>query len=460
VSTIGRCCEEACEYLQRTRIVSLETGKPLHINDEDCEVSEPMPVSDEYIQPNGTITHPPSSPATNGMLVIIPVVRITASIKKTLKSRTITAATLNTYDEHFKAIMASYPDPFAIHSTSDLDPRLLTAACALQTSRFLLYRHNLSPACRRSERRDALDRLVSVAQDTALYTQRSFNPNHMSSWAARVRTMAPAFFCGHIWRCILVLTFRAEYAAALTLIQVSAAVGDLRQNNMACGRHLNFFLDKLIERLRAGATREQLENDEEMLAYVSGDMQGASDNAWVWTGSEPLSATPTSNNSSESKSSASSSSTVVEPAAGYQLTERELHEWPGWDHIQRMLAQLLHESQRVQQQQQQQQPPLPPPTFASQPPHVHATPSAGPQHSLPPFQPPPPPPHHHQQQQNPSHLAPAPMMQQSASVSPAPGSSHSHSSGGGTSAGERSERGSGSAGLGGTSSRISIQDIM
>ena len=107
-----------------------------------------MPVSDEYIHPNGTITQPPSSPATNGMLIIIPVVRITASIKKTLKSRTITAATLNTYDEHFKAIMASYPDPFAIHSTSDLDPRLLTAACALQTSRFLLYRHNLSPACR------------------------------------------------------------------------------------------------------------------------------------------------------------------------------------------------------------------------------------------------------------------------------------------------------------------------
>jgi hypothetical protein len=430
--------------------VSLETGKPLHINDEDCEVSEPMPVSDEYIHPNGTITQPPSSPATNGMLVIIPVVRITASIKKTLKSRTITAATLNTYDEHFKAIMASYPDPFAIHSTSDLDPRLLTAACSLQTSRFLLYRHNLSPACRRSERRDALDRLVSVAQDTALYTQRSFNPNHMSSWAARVRTMAPAFFCGHIWRCILVLAFRAEYAAALTLIQVSAAVGDLRQNNMACGRHLNFFLDKLIERLRAGATREQLENDEEMLAYVSGDMQGASDNAWVWTGSEPLSASPV-NNSSDNKSS-SSSSTVVEPAAGYQLTDRELHEWPGWDHIQRVLSQLLHESQRVQQQQQQQQqqPPPPPPTY------VHAPPPAGPQHSLPPFQPPPP--HHHQ---NPGHLAPAPMMQQSASASPAPGSSHSHSSGGGgTSVGERSDRGSGSAGLGGTSSRISIKDIM
>ena len=397
-----------------------------------------MPVSDEYIQPNGTITQPPTPPAPNGMIAVIPVVRITASIKKTLKSRTITAATLNTYDEHFKAIMASYPEPFAINSTADLDPRLLTAACSLQTSRFLLYRHNLSPACRRSERRDAIDRLVSVAQDTALYTHRSFNPAHMSSWAARVRTMAPAFFCGHIWRCILVLTFRAEYAAALTLIQVSAAIGDLRKNNVACGRHLSFFLDKLIERLRAGATREQLENDEEMLAYVSGDMQGTSDSAWVWTGSEPLSASPMTNSGNKSSSS------IVEPAVGYQLTEREMHEWPGWDHIQRVLGQLLHESQHAQQQQQQQQAP-PPPTFASQPP-----PPTGPQHSLPPFQPPPP-------QHNHGHLAPAPMMQ-SSSVSPAPGSSHSHSSGGGGSAGDRSERGG--AGLGGgSSSRISIQDI-
>ena len=368
------------------------------------------------------------------MMAVIPVVRITASIKKTLKSRTITAGTLNTYDEHFKAIMSSYPEPFAIHSTADLDPRLLTAACALQTSRFLLYRHNLSPCCRRAERRDALDRLVSVAQDTASYTQRSFNPAHMGSWAARLRTMAPAFFCSHIWRCILVLTFRAEYASALTLLQVSAAVGDLRRNNMACGRHLSFFLDKLVERLRVGASQHQLENDEEMLAYVSGDMQGNSDNAWVWTGSDPQAVSPamTSSNSAE---------TLV--PAGNQLSDRELHEWPGWDHIQHVLTSLLHESQsqaaqqQQQQQQQQQRAPPPPPFNAPQ-----AYPSAISGGPLPPLQ--------QQQQQNHGHLAPAPM-QQSGSTSPAPGSSHSHSSG----------NGSGGGGMaGGSSSRISIKDIM
>ena len=378
-----------------------------------------MPVSDEYIQTNGNILQPPSQQAPNGMIAVIPVVRITASIKKTLKSRTITAGTLNTYDEHFKAIMASYPEPFAIHSTADLDPRLLTAACALQTSRFLLYRHNLSPCCRRAERRDALDRLVSVAKDTASYAQRSFNPAHMGSWAARLRTMAPAFFCSHVWRCILVLTFRAEYAAALTLLQVSAAVGDLRRNNMACGRHLSFFLEKLVERLRVGASQHQLENDEEMLAYVSGDMQGNSDNAWVWTGSDPTAVSP-------AMPSANIKNETPAPA-GNQLSDRELHEWPGWDHIQHILTSLLHESQA----QQQRAPP--PPSFNA----PQAYPSTMPGGQLPPLQ------------QNPSHLAPTPM-QPSGSVSPAPGSSHSHSSGNGSGAGM----------VGGSSSRISIKDIM
>jgi hypothetical protein len=401
-----------------------------------------MPVSDEYIQPNGTILPQPPQQTPNGMIAIIPVVRITASIKKTLKSRTITAATLNTYDEHFKAIMSSYPEPFAIHSTGDLDPRLLTAACALQTSRFLLYRHNLSPSCRRSERRDALDRLVSVAQDTALYTQRSFNQAHMSSWAARLRTMAPAFFCAHVWRCILVLTFRAEYAAAITLIQVSAAVGDLRRNNMACGRHLSFFLDKLVERLRMGASQQQLENDEEMLAYVSGDMQGSSESAWVWAGSDPQAVSPVLvNNSNPAGMNSGASATETAVPAGNQLSDRELHEWPGWDHIQHVLNSLLHESQSQAAQQQQQQR-APPPAFSAPQPYPPAM-SGGP---LPPLQQ-----QQQQQQQNPGHLAPAPM-QQSGSVSPAPGSSHSHSSGNGS--------GGAGAGAGGGSSRISIKDIM
>ncbi|KAK5132378.1 hypothetical protein LTR08_009149 [Meristemomyces frigidus] len=356
------------------RIVSLEIGRPLQIDDDDCDVGEPTPVDDDYVRSTGIVMPPPNQPVSNGLAAVIVVVRITAQMKKTLKSRTIAAATLATYDEHFRSIMASYPEPFPIHSQAYLDPRLLTAACSLQTVRFFLYRHNLSSACRRIDRRDALERCVSVARDTAQYVQRSmqpasgtsapgyYSPTHMASWAARCRTMSPAFFCTHLWRCTLVLCLRMEYAAALTLVQASAAVGDLRKNNISCGRYLAFFLDHLIGRLRAGATKQALETDEEMLAYVSGDMQGSADEAWAWTGSQTGTSLDQENANGYSPDRATPVSTEQQPSE--QLTEREMQEWGGWEHIQRTLEQLL--------QNQAGPPPLPPTaqmsSFAQQPP--------------------------------------------------------------------------------------------
>ncbi|KAK5122640.1 hypothetical protein LTR85_003903 [Meristemomyces frigidus] len=414
------------------RIVSLEIGRPLQIDDDDCDVGEPTPVDDDCIRPTGIVMPQPNQPAPNGLVAVIVVVRITAQMKKTLKSRTIAAATLATYDEHFRSIMASYPEPFPIHSQSYLDPRLLTAACGLQTTRFFLYRHNLSSACRRNDRRDALDRCVSVAKDTAHYVQRSmqhssgssgsgyYSPTHMASWAARLRTMSPAFFCSHIFRCTLVACLRMEYGAALTLVQASAAVGDLRKNNIACGRYLAFFLDKLIGRLRGGATKESLEVDEEMLAYVSGDMQGSPEEAWAWTGSQT--------SASLDQGSATNGYTPdrTPPVHGEQqtselLSEREMQEWGGWEHIQRTLEQLL---------QGQQSGPSQPPPAAQMSPYAPQPASY-----------PPPPQHHqqqhHQQQQQHEHrsLAPHPPPRHQSSVSPVPSN-------------------------GGGSSRISIRDIM
>jgi len=336
---------------------------------------------------------PPHGHVTpNGLAAVIPVVRITAQLKKTLKSRTIAAATLNTYDEHFQSIMTSWLEPFPIHSQAYLDPRLLTAACSLQTTRFFLYRHNLSSACRRHDRRDALERCVVVATDTAHYVQRSmqpapgssgpgyYSPTHMASWAARFRTMSPAFFCAHLWRCTLILCFRMEYAAALTLVQASAAVGNLRKNNVACGRYLAFFLDKLIGRLRAGATKQALETDEEMLAYVSGDMQGCTDQAWAWTGSETGASLQEQANVNGYAADGATPGPADSVLSG-SLTEREMHEWGGWEHIQRTLEQLL----------QSQPGPAPPPPaqmspFAPQPsPYPQLPPQQYPQHNLAPL---------------------------------------------------------------------------
>lgn len=405
-------------------------GWPLMIDDDDCDVGEPAPVDDDYVRANGIEAPPPGTNVQNGLVAVIPIVRITAQLKKTLKSRAIAAATLATYDEHFRSIMSSYPDPFPIQSQAYLDPRLLTAACALQTIRFFLYRHNLSPASRMSDRIDALDRCVSVAKDTAHYVQRSmqqisssptsgfYSPVHMAHWAARIRTMAPAFFCTHLWRCTLVLCLRTDWVSALTLVQASASIGDMRKNNVSCGRNLAFFLDKMIGRLRSGATTQSLENDEEMLAYASGDLQASPEEGWVWTGSDTGA---TLNQAHTNGFSNDLPSVSPETQTTSVLSERERHDWGGWDHIQRTLSQLLQEQQQAP----------PPPT------HQHPypqTPSSYPPPSQTPNQYPPPP------SQTPlQHLAPHPTPPHHPSLSPV---------------------GSNGGAGGNGSSRISIRDIM
>lgn len=366
------------------RLVSLEIGRPTLINDDDCDVQEPTPVDDDCIRPNGIVMPPPGQNHPSALIAVIPVVRIISQLKKTLKSRTIAAATLSTYDEHFKTIMQSYPDPYNIHSQVYLDPRLLCAATTLQVARFFLYRHNMSSACRRAERRDALDRCVSAAKDTAQYISRSlqhqstpsgqgyFVPTPMADWQARLRTMVPAFFCTHLWRCVLVLCMRAEYASAQICICAMAAVGDLRKVNMACGRNLVFFLDRLVERLHNPSCAPDA--DEELLAYASGDMQGDTDEAWAWAGGETSTkTTPTTNGVSIGKERGQ-----PQPEPAGLLSTDEMYEWGGWDHVQRMLTHLQEEQQRGARHMQ----PYPPQQQHAQPQLMHLAPQSTPSHGL------------------------------------------------------------------------------
>ncbi|GAB7359916.1 hypothetical protein MBLNU230_g7443t1 [Neophaeotheca triangularis] len=444
---------------QWDRVASLDLGKPLLINDGDCDVSEPAPVNDDCIHPNGIVMPPPQQNTPSGLMAVIPVVRMTSQLAKTMRSKTVAATTLAAYDEHFKTIMASYPEPYPINSTSHLDPRLLVAACGLQTSRFFLYRHNLSTACKKIERRDALDRCVSVARDTAQYISRTiqpgsnesgqfFNsPSHMHNWASHIRLMAPAFYCTHVWRCALVSILKADYATALTLVQVSAAVGDLRIRNIACGRYLSFFLDRVIERLRAGVPQEVLEMDEEMLAYASGDMQGGEESSWAWAGAQPA-----------SRPSGKYDQALRDPGADdgqnipLELSEQESAEWGGWEHIQNVLAQMQRE-QQGQYAGHGQQAHQPTTSNSPYPPHLAQTAPQYSGHHLPSVRQPP------RMNEAHHHLVPQPMgsMTTGPSPSPVPSNSGHSSNGGGTGNGVTSVGGSTANG---GSSRISIQDIM
>jgi hypothetical protein len=246
---------------------------------------------------------PPSSAHTT-LATVIPVVRFISQLNVTLKSRIIAPQTLRTYDEYFGAVMSTFPDMYQVQTMYYLEPHDLTVAFVLQAARFHLYRHNLSPACSPAERADAMSRCFAVAKDTVRYISRTLQtppPSHMypngsvpdqdvvrsERWQSAVKSTATNASCAHLWRCTLILAFRGDYSAALSCVRVSAAIGKTRNMNMSCGRHLKFFLETLLERWRTGRARaDLLERDEEMIAYMSGDLQGNAESSWAWTGSE------------------------------------------------------------------------------------------------------------------------------------------------------------------------------
>ncbi|KAL1641752.1 hypothetical protein SLS58_005791 [Diplodia intermedia] len=364
------------------RLLSLEVGRPVLIDDEDCEVSWPAAVDDSYIQPHGISRPSPGQPMMITLHNTIPVMRFLGQLKKTLKARTIGPATLQTYEDYFRAIMSSFPEMYQLAPESYVDPGVLTSVLVLPFARFHLSRHNLSSACHPTERIDALNRCLAVAQDTAKYISRSMlsppafhdgagEPGFRGdSWQARILATAKHMLCTHLWRCTLVLCFRAEYVAALTCVRASAAIGSARKVNTACGRNLSFFLDRLTERIQSGnGAQSMLEVDEEMLAYVSGDLQGSTENSWVWAGSDTgiklnaptstqgqnaLNAAAVAKDPSQARKASGGSSENGEPMQedderypaprmNSMLTDKESREWGGWERIERQIATLLEE---------------------------------------------------------------------------------------------------------------------
>lgn len=371
------------------RLLSLEIGRPLSIADEDCDVGFPSPVDDRFIQPQGIIRTPASYAPQTGLAAAIPIVRFVSQLKRTLKTAGIATHTLQTYDDYFHGIMSSFPEQCHTVAETYLDPILLSSVLTLQVARFHLYRHNLSVSCRPAERADALRRCASVAQDTAKYISRSlqippvkaessdYSESPSQTWQARALCSASNMLCMHLWRCMLILCLRTDYHAALTCLRLSSIIGDLRKVNVACGRNLAFFLDRLMDRIHNGnGNHHQLEQDEEMLAYVSGDMQGCLENSWVWAGSEiglklnNTQALPASDpHFRENGETFEGTHLPLRPSP--LLTEKESREWGGWERIERMIGQLIEEQRSRLSQ----------PLYYHRPPHnpgkrVHLAPDA------------------------------------------------------------------------------------
>ena len=176
-----------------------------------------------------------------------------------------------------------------------------------------------------------------MMQDLPDSMLRSFIP--AEKWEARIASSATAFLCTHIWRCTLFLCFRGEYSSALVCARASAAICDIRPVNQACCRHLCFYLQCLQSKLELGEGTS-LERDEEMMAYVSGDLQGSMEDSWVWQKHELHSREIPLANAHDDFQKDTASRPAVEESRSVE----------GWDWILATLLKFLSEQKQQEQQ--------------------------------------------------------------------------------------------------------------
>lgn len=319
------------------------------IHEEDCDISLPSSVEDRYIQSQGFVRPRAAQTAFTGFAAVIQVTRLFWPLYQVMKSNITTPETLQSYDEKFYAKLLLLPESY--HSASDLplEPAALTPLFTLQYARFTLFRRNISPVCAQAERTEALRRCVAVAQDTARYISRTLQtspvlPDSETAWGTKVTKIASNLICIHLWRCMLILCFHAEYDAALMCLRLSSHIGDIRKINTACAKNFAFFLDRLGERLRSG--HHKLDDDEEILAYMSGDMQGTLEPSWAWTDGD-FALTQTSPQTSPLGSTTvpavddSVRGTPLPLRASSGSPEVGLKEWSGWGRIEHTIHQLM-----------------------------------------------------------------------------------------------------------------------
>lgn len=327
------------------RITSFETNKPMLINDTDCDISLPSPAEDRYIQPQGFFrTHVNTAPFT-GSLAVVQITRMYAQLYQTLKSSMITPQTLQSFDLQFRNRAQQLPEAYQTGSTAPLETAALPPLFTLLTAQYHLYRRNLSPVCHVTERREALRQCGIVAQETAKFISRALhNPPKAElekTWPARVAPMASNLTCMHLWRCIMVLCFRGDYDAALMCSHMLSVVGNMRKIGASCGKNLVFVLDRLLDRLRSGhGSPQQLEYDEEMLAYISGDAQASLEHGWAWAGADLTSM----------KSPPATLYGAPQPLGQDQpMRDRPTsvspaQEWEGWSRVDQLIRQLTEDS--------------------------------------------------------------------------------------------------------------------
>jgi hypothetical protein len=319
------------------------------INDDECDTEYPDLLEEErnLYDPSNAGTNP--APSTI-LLANIHVARLLAPLAKLFRSLCITNDTLSKFEGHLRECMQLFPEGLQLRTNGPLDPRSLSPLVSFQNTRLMLHRHNLSPSCSSEQRVQAIVQCIEVAQDTASLVARCLaGPTPPKEAEERLIYAATTLMCTHFWRCMLFLLFRPVNDAFFTLLRASTIIGSTKAISVCCGRHLSFCLRRLIEKFEAQGGVE-LDHDEELLVYLSGDLQ-ASTNSWVWGTAETGTHLSRRQKHGRTKVPSQDSDHVSpvsaqSPSWDSMLSQEEQQDWGGWE-------QLEHVARYLQQQQQQ-----------------------------------------------------------------------------------------------------------
>ena len=358
--------------LTRIRLLSLELSRPTQISEEDCNVRLSHPLLEAVVRHPAQTMQPTDMSQPHPAEIMAAISRLVARLKKVFRSPMIDIDTLQALESHLDALAQTFPDPLHPNSSTYIDPRFLWILTIVSNTKIMLHRHIISPNCSRSDRGTALGRCAAAARLTARTISRSLqrppssaqpytDPSRSTlSWEDRVLSFTPSHLCTHLWRCILILSFLLDFTGASICARLSSTIGTLRPVNTSCGRYIVFFLEKLRERLSSGDSEQyELENDEEMLAYVSADLQADPMRAWIWGPGEgppqQYSSTPTSpwaHQQASMQYSGTSQSPVWHPSEAQSPPD----DWGGWQRVFTLLTELHDLNQRRREQHQSHEP--------------------------------------------------------------------------------------------------------
>ncbi|KPM36313.1 hypothetical protein AK830_g10247 [Neonectria ditissima] len=326
------------------RTLATELGRSVLIDDEDCDVSLPAGVDDQYIHEGGMLVPNGAEPLTHSLLAVIHVVRSYTALLTALTPPALSSVQLSTFEDHFKKCLGTFPPACDPASTVPLAPHFLAPLAYLFHARLLLHRHHLDPGYPLEARLASVESCTHVALETASLLHRTS--------AALLADGATALLTTHIFRCTLFLLLTGYLDHASTCIRALSSISTRRDVATPCGRFVSFFVSTLgakkvefanyLSRTAPprpfGASRpsvdhtailQLLSRDEDLLAYVSADLQASPDASWLWAGLEretqlPQLASPT------ISQAAGGASTLISSETRTGLTEAEDREWGGW----------------------------------------------------------------------------------------------------------------------------------